>query len=59
MKIKNHAAFKLKIKKKLHSVLIKDFNRFMTNRRKHQGKKHLSILLTMLQHLRNIKPSKK
>ena len=34
--------------KNFHYVLIKDFNRFMNNKTKHDGKKNLSILPTML-----------
>ena len=43
-----------------HYVLIKDFNRFMTNKTKHYGKKtFLSILLKMLQNLKNIRKTYK
>ena len=46
--------------KKLYHVLIKDFNRFTTNKINHHGKKaFLLILLTILQHFNNIrKPHK-
>ena len=42
-----------------HYVLIKDFNRFMTNKTKHGKKTFLSILLKMLQILKNIRKTYK
>ena len=54
MKIKIHTVFTLQIKlfksmliyyfefKNSHYLLIKDFNRFMTNKRKHHGKNNFA-----------------